>query len=281
MLKTWIGNRPPSGEFKNAILASGQDIDETLLERYNSLQPQAKRQVPLANKRAEAEKKAALAAAKAKAAAEKAKAEAKARAEKLAQEKKLAAEKAKQAQQAKAKAEREAKQKQAAEAAAALAAAAEKAKQSAAALARTSAAKATDAVIKTADKATAKAEPVPQPEPQVQATPAAPTKTPAELQQQGLSNAYQAYVQRRIYQHLVYPNKAYKKGLQGTVIANLKIGRSGQIESLELNSNAHSLLQQAAREAVNKAAPFAAIPSNINADELALDISLNFKLPPS
>lgn len=70
------------------------------------------------------------------------------------------------------------------------------------------------------------------------------------------------YIQRRVMQSLTYPAPARRAGIQGTVEAAFIINRDGTVSGLSLRkSSGADILDQAALDAIRKAAPFAFPPA--------------------
>jgi len=82
------------------------------------------------------------------------------------------------------------------------------------------------------------------------------------------------YIQRRVRDFLKYPAGARKAGVQGAVQVAFTIGRDGGVSDLEVRkSSGHDALDQAALEAVRKAAPFRKPPA-----EARVVLPVSFKL---
>ena len=72
---------------------------------------------------------------------------------------------------------------------------------------------------------------------------------------------YTPLVVQKIYQNISYPSRAISKNQQGTVRVAIKIGRSGELQSvLTTQESKYSSLNRAALKAVEKAAPFPTLP---------------------
>lgn len=70
------------------------------------------------------------------------------------------------------------------------------------------------------------------------------------------------YIRRRVMQSLTYPAPARRAGIQGTAEAAFIINRDGTVSGLSLRkSSGADILDQAALEAIRKAAPFAFPPA--------------------
>lgn len=276
LLKTWIGNRPPSGAFKAGILSAGRsNIDSTLLERFENLKPAGKRKIAIKKVQKERIKAATTAALKP---SKKPDTKTKITVSNKAQAKQIQAKARTAANKTKTKADKKTKAKASGiETASKITTATSIQKQAAAKAA-------------TASAALAKAQKDKQKKPDTKPkknkvkttkdTPKKPKQTTAQIQQKGLLNAYKAYVQRRIYSKLMYPSKAYKRGLQGVVESQINIDRNGRIKDIKINSKANGMLQKAAKNAIKQAAPFEPLPKALNKDQVLLTVRINFKLPP-
>lgn len=90
---------------------------------------------------------------------------------------------------------------------------------------------------------------------------------------------YTPLVVQKIYQNISYPSRAVSKNQQGTVRVAIKIGRSGELQSvLTTQESRYSSLNRAALKAVEKAAPFTTLPEQISADSFELSIPVTFRL---
>ena len=83
--------------------------------------------------------------------------------------------------------------------------------------------------------------------------------------------SYFASIKQKIENVWNYPYEAQVAGIQGDLVINFVIGRSGQLESLTLtDGSGHKVLDDEAQRAIRAAAPFAPIPSRYNVPNLQI-----------
>ncbi len=83
--------------------------------------------------------------------------------------------------------------------------------------------------------------------------------------------SYFASIKRKIELVWQYPYDAQVAGVQGDLIINFVIGRTGQLESVTLtDGSGHKVLDEEAIRAIRAAAPFAPIPSQYNVPNLQI-----------
>ena len=76
-----------------------------------------------------------------------------------------------------------------------------------------------------------------------------------------------------------YPLWAKKNNIEGTVVMRLTLNRSGQIQGLDLEkTSGHSVLDEAAKEAVLRGAPYPPFPAWLPHTRLALKVPIRFTL---
>jgi len=76
-----------------------------------------------------------------------------------------------------------------------------------------------------------------------------------------------------------YPQMARRRSQEGSVRIRFLIDKSGNVNSLEIIKKSHyASLDQAALEAVRRAAPFSKPPASISREALKLELTINFKL---
>lgn len=255
ILKSWIGERPPSKEFKDAMLGGGNF--DSLLTRYQSIQPSEAR-VALFDKKLqeeiakqEKEEQAKKLAEERKIAEAKAAEEAKARQEQLAKEQER---QAKLADQAKAQEQARAQEKERLR----LAEEARKAKEEAA-------------------------------KPPVVEVPAGPT--PEQIA--AIKSNYTKAIKRHYVPHFEYPTRALvkrfgksvftrpKKGkTHGNVNIQLEIDRDGDlISGSVVKSSGEKILDEAVQKALFDAVPFPAMPSELTDDTFSTVLSISIPAP--
>lgn len=76
-----------------------------------------------------------------------------------------------------------------------------------------------------------------------------------------------------------YPQMARRRNQEGSVRVRFLIDKSGNVNSLEIvKKSDYASLDQAALEAVRRAAPFSKPPASISREALKLELTINFKL---
>ena len=85
---------------------------------------------------------------------------------------------------------------------------------------------------------------------------------------------YISQVRNLIQAQKRYPRLARKRSLEGEVIARLRIGADGSIDSVELAAGAPSVLIRAARTAIERASPFPTPPPDMPIVELPIQFRL-------
>ncbi|MBI2081374.1 MAG: TonB family protein [candidate division NC10 bacterium] len=89
--------------------------------------------------------------------------------------------------------------------------------------------------------------------------------------------AYLEQVQRRIEREWRYPRLAQERGLTGKLVIEFAIRQDGRLARLRLaDSSGISILDDAAVEAVRRAAPYAALPDNMGLDRLNIVASFEY-----
>jgi TonB family protein len=256
VLAAWIGDRPPSTEFKAALLAANSN--DSLRVALESLQPVAgsERALPfwLAKNSApaSAEQTLAVAASEQVAAA--------VAAVEASPVKRDAAASQTQAKQAQANVTAEPKQLAPTKPAPAIAAAPD------------ATAPAMEAPV-VAAPVLAAASPAPAAEPE-------PEEVALDAEQQAALRAlYKTMVARGVLSNIQYPSKALKKGWQGKVLLNVSVGRTGAIEGLNILEEARfSSLNDAAVEAVEKVGQFPPLPAALEGEYVVVQVPVNFRL---
>lgn len=90
-----------------------------------------------------------------------------------------------------------------------------------------------------------------------------------------LAQQYLASLRARIEQHKRYPRQAQELGISGEVRVFFRIAADGSLQEISIASAAHPLLAMAAREAVERAAPFPSPPPGV---QRSFMLSLEFQL---
>ncbi len=89
---------------------------------------------------------------------------------------------------------------------------------------------------------------------------------------QRLLNDYIASVMVKVFKSVKYPKRAVKKNLEGQVEMLARVDSSGKLLSVDLEqSSGHNILDEAALEAIDRAAPFPALTPVAKAEFLADD----------
>jgi TonB family protein len=90
---------------------------------------------------------------------------------------------------------------------------------------------------------------------------------------------YLIAIRDRLEQAKRYPWMARVRGLEGTSLIRFKIGMRGTVDEVGIiRSSAHKVLDDAAIETVQRAAPFPSLPEELNADRIELSVPLVFKI---
>lgn len=89
---------------------------------------------------------------------------------------------------------------------------------------------------------------------------------------------YLAALRARIERSKRYPLLARRQGVEGRAAVAFQVTATGQVEQLRLADATHPLLGQAAMRAVEGAAPFPQLPSDIAGPPLQVEIGLRFTL---
>jgi TonB family protein len=96
---------------------------------------------------------------------------------------------------------------------------------------------------------------------------------------QGVLRGYSRGIQRKIAARKKYPKKAKRRGEEGQVIIQFTLLKSGEIKDLLLASaTPYAELNEAALNAVRRAAPFPSFPDEIGQDFLELELPFNFTI---
>jgi periplasmic protein TonB len=86
-------------------------------------------------------------------------------------------------------------------------------------------------------------------------------------------------VQQWLAQFRKYPRAAARAGYQGTVMVRFVLDRDGSLLASELiDSSGHALLDRAALELLDRAAPFPPLPSGSGLDEVELVLPIDYRL---
>ena len=119
----------------------------------------------------------------------------------------------------------------------------------------------------------AKATPAPQPDAAAQQA-----KEAHDKQQAQLYNEYLSAARKEIVRNIEYPRRAVKDNIEGLVMVRIQIDRNGALSSFEVAQSAHELLDEAAEKAVKKAAPFSKAADTLEGNNFDMLIPIVFKL---
>ncbi|WP_372799608.1 TonB family protein [Litorivivens sp.] len=108
---------------------------------------------------------------------------------------------------------------------------------------------------------------------------AAEAKAKAAARSKELINEYSSNMVRASYQHVRYPKRALKLNQQGTVLLEVVIDRDGNLVSSKvIQSSGYGALDAAAVTAVEKTAPFPAIPEGIAGGQIEFTLPFTFQI---
>ncbi len=277
LLSTWIGDKPPSREFKSAIL---DEIDQALLAQYNALQPTAKRTAVVA------------AWLDGGAIEDDAAAEQSSQEELLAVTQDPTAELPQQSVEPNIAAATAASAATSRIAAAPVAAARSPVAPSASEAGKKAGSLAASVTVKDAvakPKVLEKKPPVKESKviamaPSSRSLPLdadEATVDPAifRLQQETLLKLYRSSIIKRALRQVEYPRSAVRRGHQGTVLLELTVDRSGKMVSLETATKTrYKSLNKAAVAAVYDAGSLPSVPAALEGKNITVAIPVKFTL---
>jgi len=99
-----------------------------------------------------------------------------------------------------------------------------------------------------------------------------------QQQQSDLYDSYLSEVRKQVVRNVEYPKRAQKENIEGLVMMRVRIDRSGNLASFELAQSADDLLDEAAQKAVKKAAPFPKPNDQLEGSNFEFLIPMVFKL---
>lgn len=99
-----------------------------------------------------------------------------------------------------------------------------------------------------------------------------------QKQQSDLYDSYLGEVRKMVVRSVEYPKRAQKENIEGLVMMRVRIDRSGSLASYELAQSADDLLDEAAVKAVKKAAPFPKVNEQMEGATFEFLIPMVFKL---
>lgn len=258
---SWIGPRPPSSEFRNALLALAPHQQPGLVSRFDTIAPSPERRREVAGWAGERDEPAIAAA------ATPAVDEVRARPAVAMPAVATAAAGAREEQPA------------AARPAVAMAEAATAVPVAVSAPLPTPAPAATPAPVSAPAQAAAPTAP----------EPALAMATPAPIEpavsagidaaeQKRLYGEYSGKLRSLVYSNLKYPRRAVDKNIEGLVVIQVDVDRDGKLLQVDAAQSAHRLLDNAAVEAVEQAAPFPRPGDRLQGETLSFMIPVVFKL---
>ncbi len=96
----------------------------------------------------------------------------------------------------------------------------------------------------------------------------------------GLRNLYRANMLRLTYRHVTYPSRAIKLNQEGTVVLKVTVNRKGKVLNIDREEKSKYVsLNKAAEKAVKKATPYPAIPEQLSGDKFDFKIPIRFRIP--
>lgn len=244
LLNTWIGQRPPTSEFKRDILELPKNsVGTELVTRFNSIKPNDTRKKTIASWGLKAEPEATPAAATAAVAVTAAPhTPVAATATPTTPVAAAPVKKAEPATSAKPETDNKAKE---------------------------------PAVATTAQPAAA----VPQPAAVMPQPAAAPQPTnEAKENQKALYSAYVGQIRKLVIKQIEYPKRAIIEKIEGLVVIKVSVDRNGSLVSVDIIQPADDLLDAAATRAVQKSAPFPKPDSGVEGAVFEAQIPIVFKL---
>lgn len=90
---------------------------------------------------------------------------------------------------------------------------------------------------------------------------------------------YQDVIKQRIQEARKYPRWAKKQGLEGSVVAAFTVLANGETGNISiLDKSGYAILDKEAINTIKRAAPFPAIPDNLNLSECRIAVTVLFSL---
>lgn len=100
-----------------------------------------------------------------------------------------------------------------------------------------------------------------------------------EQKQKSLTDVYRSNILKLTYQNTIYPKRSISLNHEGMVIYKVTINRDGKLINIEEEQLAeYSLLNKAARKAIKKASPFPDAPDDLVGETFIFNLPFNFKL---
>lgn len=100
-----------------------------------------------------------------------------------------------------------------------------------------------------------------------------------DAEQAKLMKSYRRNVLKLTFLNTQYPKRAMDFNQQGLVVLAVKINRKGKLlDIIEKTTSDHKLLNNAARKAIKKTAPYPEVPEKLKGEEIEISLPFNFKL---
>ncbi|WP_299598471.1 TonB family protein [uncultured Microbulbifer sp.] len=91
---------------------------------------------------------------------------------------------------------------------------------------------------------------------------------------------YHSMLLRHTFKHIRYPKRAQERGQEGSVRLNVTIDNQGKVKNVStLQESRYSSLNREALEAVERAGPYPATPAQLKIDEYRFSVPITFRLP--
>ncbi|WP_444903857.1 TonB family protein [Microbulbifer sp. CnH-101-E] len=91
---------------------------------------------------------------------------------------------------------------------------------------------------------------------------------------------YTSNLLRHTYRHIRYPKRAQERGQEGSVRLNVVINTRGEVEEIQaVQESRFGTLNREARAAVERAAPYPAVPSQLGEETFSFSLPITFNLP--
>ncbi|WP_078085186.1 TonB family protein [Microbulbifer mangrovi] len=91
---------------------------------------------------------------------------------------------------------------------------------------------------------------------------------------------YHSMLLRHTFKHIRYPKRAQERGQEGSVRLNVTIDNKGIVKTVStLQESRYSSLNREAVEAVERAGPYPATPAQLNIEEYNFTVPITFRLP--
>ncbi|MFA0811226.1 TonB family protein [Microbulbifer epialgicus] len=85
---------------------------------------------------------------------------------------------------------------------------------------------------------------------------------------------------RHTFSHIRYPKRAQERGQEGSVRLNVVINSSGEVQEIQtVQDSRYGTLNREARAAVERAAPYPPVPSQLGSEGFSFSLPITFNLP--